>query len=281
MSDMELISNPNPADHKTEEKIAAILQQLQTNDDGEEPVQISSDNLIQYLIKDFTKLLHATPENMSVALQCIENRLKENQHEKMVPLYRIPMELFFKLYQAQLKLNAQSLINQLQTVISTSAVNQESIQIVLPEQIAYAMAMLDEANATTKPIDKIEFEFEGNHVYVYNGAQDRIFRYWYLHRERHYSNHFSNSQIAEEMNVELSVTVDYAAKTISHVNRWFVNETTSSWLNGDYIYRTQMYFSYRGYTQLQLNYCHQPPNQQQIFTLGQQLHVSTKEHPEE
>ena len=282
MDEIELIPNPNQIDKKTEEQISAVCQILQTNDDGVEAVPINSKTLIQYCINDFTNLMQATPDKIPVALQVIENRLINNRHEKMLPLYRIPMEYFIKWVHAQSKLNAPSpIITQLQTTISTSVVGQESRPLVLPEQIEKAMAMLEDANAITKSVEKIEFEFDGIVTYVWNGTRDRIFRYLYLHRERHYSHHYSNKQIAEEMKVELCVTVDYAAKTISHVNRWFVNEITSTWLSGDYIHHTQMYFSYRGYTHLTLNYLHQPPNQQQIVDLGRQLHVSTKEHPEE
>ena len=171
---------------------------------------------------------------------------------------------------------------------TTFTVSNQDCNFVQPNHINYVnepLAEIDnlqeEAKALAEPNKKIEFEFEGSLVYVCNGVRDRIFRYWYLHRDRHVALGYSKRMIAKEMNTELGVTVDYAAKIISQINRWFVNPTNMSWLSGDYIMRTQMLFSYRGYSNLQLNYCNQPPSRQQIITLGQQLQVNTRQQEEE
>lgn len=279
---MTLKEDTNIRDMRADEQFSVLQNQLQENSDGTAPATIDSDALLQYYINDANRLLEATDEKLYRALAFICNRLEETHHHKIKPLYRVLIAFAFKIYQQSRTITV--LKHELASFIKG---NQEGV-LVQRDQVDYAsgklteiISRLEDSDANVAAAERIEFEFEGNHVYVFNNAQDRIFRYWYVHRERHYSHQYSNNQIAKEIYVELSIAIDYTAKIISHVNRWFTNEITSTWLSGDYIQRTQMYFSYRSYTHLQLNYCKQPPTQQQIIALGRQLHVSTKEHPEE
>ncbi|MBR3479012.1 MAG: hypothetical protein IKH43_07920 [Bacteroidaceae bacterium] len=282
MDDTALNIDTNPNGMQTEEQFSVIQKQLQEDDDGTATVPIDSDALIQYFINDSKKVLEATDEKMSGVLAFIANRLEETHHKKLKPLYRSLITFAYKQYQ-----QSRTIAMLKQEMTSFIGGHQQGI-IVQREQVNYAngklanmVILMEDVNAMEEPVEKIDFEYEGNSVFVWNGTRDRIFRYWYLHRDRHVALDYSNRMIAKEMNAELGVTVDYAAKIISQINRWFVNPTNMSWLSGDYIMRTQMLFSYRGYSYLQLNYCHQPPSRQQIITLGQQLQVNTRQQEEE
>lgn len=275
--------NPNIRlyDAATEQDLKALSEQLLVAGDGTGVAPLSSDLLLQYFINDTTKLLTATPESLPGVISKIKERLEENRHEKLKPLYRIPICFLSD------KLHLTQIIKQLQLTISKSLTGIQPTSLVQYDQIDYARLTIDEQNkkledmtAVDDPSERIDFEFEGNSVYVMNGTRDRILRYWYLHRERHVAQDCSNREIAKEMNVDLGVTIDYAAKIIGLINRWFVSPTDTTWLSGEYIQRLQMYFKSLGYS-FQLNYCDRPPNTQQIIALGRQLHVHTKEHPEE
>ena len=282
MEDLTLKPNTNPNDMKMEEQFSLLQNQLQEDGDGTAPATIDSDALIQFFINDTNRVLEATDDKLYGVLSFIANRVEETHHQKIKSLYRGLIAFAVKTYR-----QSQTIIGLRQELASFINGNQVGI-MVQRDQVYYAngklteiISRLESDDAMVAATERIEFEFEGNRVYVNNNTKDRIFRYWYLHRERHYSHQYSNHQIAKEIHAELNIAIDYTAKIISHVNRWFRNEISSLWLSGEYIQRTQMYFSYRSYTHLPLNYCHQPPNPQQIIALGQQLHVSTKEHPEE
>ena len=275
--------NPDirPCDTAIEQDLRALSAQLLMAGDGTGVAPLNPEVLLQYFINDTNELLNATPKTLPGVISKFKQRLTENHHEKLKPLYRIPICFVSE------KLHLTQVINNLQQIISSSLNGTHHTSLVMNEQIDYARDyiegqnnMLEDVIAMDEPPEKIGFQFEGNSVFVLNGTRDRIFRYWYQNRERHIELGYSNREIAKEMNVELGVTVDYAAKIISQINRWFENGTGITWLNGEYIQRTQMYFKYRGYN-LQLNFCNQPPTPLQIITLGQQLHVSTKQQTEE
>ena len=283
--------NPHirPCDTATEKELKALNDWLQAAGDGTAATPISSDNLLQYFINDMTKLMTATPDMLLGVITRIKERIEENHHEKLIPLYRIAISFAVnKLHDQHQIIHQAQTINQLQQVISQVASNDATKSLVSTDQINLAsnallevFSLQEDVNALGDPVEKIEFMFEGNAVFTWNGPRDRIFRYWYQHRERHHQLNYSNRQIAKEINAELGISFDYAAKVISQINRWFESETVNSWLNADYIHRTQMYFKYRGFNHLQLNFCNQPPTLQQIHVLGQQLHVSTKQQAEE
>ena len=175
-----------------------------------------------------------------------------------------------------------------QEMASITAGNQQGEQVQTDQTANVRNVMTDILSLqedikaeVASPEQKLEFVFGEVSCYVTNMKRDKIFRYWYINRRRHCSQNLSNRQIAKEMEIEINIDSGYAAKTISHIHKWFAGESSSTWLCGDYIMRTQMYFCYRGYTNLPLNYCYQPPNEQQIITLGQQLHVSTREQEED
>lgn len=288
MNEVPLHTNQNPVESAAEKELMALNNLLQASGDGTAATPISSDNLLQYFINDMTKLLNAAPEALPGVITRIKERIEENHHEKLIPLYRIAISFVVNKLDDQRKLMHQArTIDQLQQVISQVATGDEIKSLVSTDQISLANKTLLEAfrlqedvNALEEPTEKIDFMFEGNAVYVWNGQRDRIFRYWYQHRERHHILQYSNRQIAKEINAELGISFDYAAKIVSQINRWFVCPVDTTWLNGDYIHRTQMYFKSLGYS-FQLNFCHHPPTLQQIQALGQQLHVSAKQQTEE
>ena len=282
MDNTTLKIDTNPNGMELEEQFSALHKRLQENGDGTDVVAVGSDAVLQFYINDSKKVLNASKDQLPIVLTGILNRINEIQHPKLYPLYHTLISFADINYQQSLT------ITKMRQEETTFTVSNQDCNFVQPNHINYVnepLAEIDnlqeEAKALAEPNKKIEFEFEGSLVYVCNGVRDRIFRYWYLHRDRHVALGYSNRMIAKEMNAELGVTVDYASKIISQINRWFVNPTNMSWLSGDYIMRTQMLFSYRGYSYLQLNYCNQPPSRQQIITLGQQLQVNTRQQEEE
>lgn len=272
----------NPIGMQTEEQFSALHQQLQEEGDGTGAASIDSDALLQYFINDSNKVLEASDEKMAGVLSYIANRLTETHHNKIKPLYRGLISFAYRHYQQS------RTIAKLKHEVTSFTVGSHEGTIVGREQVDYAIGkltdiegLLEDAKAKVEPEEKVEFKFAGIDTYVWNGTRDRIFRYWYQHRGRHVAQDYSNREIAKEMNTELGFNAGYAEKIISYVNRWFSTAAADTWLSGDYIMRTQMYFSYRGFTQLKLNYLHQPPSQLQIIALGQQLHISTKQQTEE
>jgi hypothetical protein len=282
MNEIELNPNLNTIDQKTEEQFTTLHKRLQENGDGTGVVTVDSDVVLQFYINDSNKVLNATIGQLPIVLNGIANRIDEIHHPKLKALYYPLVSFAHERYQQSLT------ITKIRHEEASFTVSNQDCIFVQPNQINYVNETLAEiynpqkdANAKVEPDEIFEFNFQGIDTYVCNRTRDRIFRCWYVNRERHHRLTYSNRKIAKEMNAELGVDAGYAEKIISYVNRWFASPTDTSWLSGDYIMRAQMYFSYRGYSHLKLNYLYQPPSQQQIIVLGKQLHVSTKEHPEE
>ena len=276
-------SSQNQDNNPTEKLLDDLLFQVLGGCEVPKAATIDSDTLIQYNIIDTYRIQHASDSELTGVLSGIKNRFDDNDHPQMKALYSGTisfLEIIFK--------QTQTIERMQQEMTSITAGNQQGEQ-VQTDQIANVrnvmtdiLSLQEDIKAeVVSPEQKLEFVYGEVSCYVTNMKRDKIFRYWYINRRRHCSQNLSNRQIAKEMEEEMNIDMEYSAKIISHIHRWFTEETSSTWLSGDYIMRTQMLFSYRGYSNLQLNYCHQPPSRQQIITLGQQLQVNTRQQEEE
>ncbi len=273
----------NPIDESIGRRFDDLKERFLGLADGTASVTVDSDAMLQFYINDSNKVLHATDEQLPTVLAGIGNHVDEIQHPKIKQLYYPLVAFAYDRYQKS------QTIKKLQHEVTSFMVGNQDGSLVQTDQITNARNVMTDILSLKEDIEaenplevgRIEFEYKEVSCYVTNFRRDKIFRYWYINRRRHYSQNLSNRQIAKEMEIEINIDSGYAAKTISHIHKWFAGESSSTWLCGDYIMRTQMYFCYRGYTNLPLNYCYQPPNEQQIITLGQQLHVSTRDQEED